>query len=78
MNKYELAALQLSMFQQNDPSADWIASLSKPPRFSRPSIAYHKNDPAVAGAEDYAINTTESRYIWNLGRELVCFSTQIN
>ena len=67
MNRYQLAALQLQLLQNREEPAMWLGSVSKPSKFSKPDIAYHKGNMSKQGPPLYATNATESMYIWNMG-----------
>jgi hypothetical protein len=68
MNRYQLAALQLMLLQNKELPTKWLASVTKPCRFSEPDIAFHKGGPLAKSPGGYATNATESSYVWDLGK----------
>jgi hypothetical protein len=67
MNRYQLAALQLSLLQSTGEPTKWLGSVSRPSKFSKPDIAFHKGGAAAPHFSGYATNASESTFVWNMG-----------
>ncbi len=47
-------------------NAQWLSSVSKPSRFTRPNIAFHRKMSTANESTAFSATATESTYVWNI------------